>query len=80
MDEFTHSHNELVNERNNIINKIMEARRQLEWLKEQEKEIDYNIKENCIKYNKEHDWESHREDGPYGERFFICKHCDCTNY
>ena len=80
MDEFTHSHNELIKERNNIINKIMEVKRDLELLQKKEKYIHNSIMDNCVKYNKKHDWETHREDGPYGERFYICKHCDSMNY
>lgn len=79
MEEFQHSHNELVKKRETIYQEIYKTKRYLEELQEKLALTTYDIRENCIHHHKNHDWISERESGPYGERFFTCKHCNYVN-
>lgn len=36
---------------------------------------DEKIEKNCLFFHKEHYYERHREEGPYGENYYMCKHC-----
>lgn len=78
MEEFQQSHAELVKKRDDTYKEIIEIQRKLERLKQKVTLTEYTIQHNCIKYNQQHVWEVEREDGPYGERFFICKNCQTT--
>jgi len=78
MEEFHQSHAELVKKRDNTYNEMIQIQRQLERLKQKVELTEYTIRHNCIKHNREHDWDIEREDGPYGERFYVCKNCQTT--
>ena len=78
MEEFQQSHAELVKKRDNTYNEMIQIQRQLERLKQKVELTEYTIQHNCIKHNREHDWDIEREDGPYGERFYVCKNCQTT--
>lgn len=79
MEEFNDSHKELVEKRQSIYSEIYELNRHLEKLKQRIELTEVDIRHNCIKHHKEHEWQIEREEGPYGERFFVCKHCNTIN-
>jgi len=79
MEEFNDSHKELVQKRQSIYSEIYELNRHLEKLKQRIELTEVDIRDNCIKHHKEHEWQIEREEGPYGERFFVCKHCNTIN-
>ena len=79
MEEFNDSHKELVQKRQSIYSEIYELNRHLEKLKQRIELTEVDIRDNCIKHHKEHEWKIEREEGPYGERFFVCKHCNTIN-
>lgn len=79
MEEFQDSHKELVEKRQSIYSEIYELNRHLEKLKQRIELTEVDIRRNCIKHHKEHEWQIEREEGPYGERFFVCKHCNTIN-
>lgn len=79
MEEFQDSHKELIQKRQSIYSEIYELKKYLEELKQKVELTEIDIQRNCIKHNKDHEWEVEREEGPYGERFFVCKHCNTIN-
>lgn len=79
MEEFNDSHKELVQKRQSIYSEIYELNRHLEKLKQRIELTEVDIRDNCIKHHKKHEWQIEREEGPYGERFFVCKHCNTIN-
>ena len=44
------------------------------------KEIIQKIRENCIKHHTHHKWNEMRENGAYGELFYVCENCNAENY
>jgi predicted DNA binding CopG/RHH family protein len=80
MEEFQQSHNALLQQRIDTYNELSKMRILLENLNKKVQSINHNISKNCIKHNKQHEWESYRESGHYGERYYICKHCNTTQY
>ena len=45
------------------------------FYKKEIKNTKYKISKICLDENKEHDWITERDEGPYGERFTYCKKC-----
>lgn len=78
--EFENIQNRLLQERDDIYKSQREYRLKLEALELKYKENKRKIYENCIKHHGDHIWEAFREDGPYGQRYFICKKCNAENY
>ena len=76
MEEFQHSHNELLKKRETFYSEMYELKRYLEVIKQKIELTELDITRNCIKHNKEHNWISERESGPYGDRFFTCVYCN----
>ena len=78
--EFENIHKRLLQERDEILKLQTEYRLKLEVLELKYKENKVKIYENCIKHHGNHLWEAFREEGPYGERYFICKNCNAEDY
>lgn len=78
--EFKTSHEKLVQEKREIYKLQSQYRAKLEELEIKQKEIIQKIRDNCIKQHGDHIWEAFREDGPYGELFYVCENCNAENY
>lgn len=78
--EFENIQNRLLQERDDIYKLQREYRLKLEALELKYKENKVKISENCVKHHGDHIWEAFHEEGPYGQRYFICKKCNAENY
>ena len=78
--KFENIHNTLLKERDEIFKLQREYRVKLEELELRYQENKKKINENCIKHHGDHIWEAFREEGPYGERYYICKNCNAESY
>lgn len=78
--EFEKIHKKLLQDRDTIYKSQSYYRKKLQELEIKYKENQRKIYENCIKHHGNHTWEAFREDGPYGERYYICKNCNTENY
>ena len=79
MEQLT-EHEKLIQYQNEIFKLQTEYNLKLKELEVKYKENKQKIYENCIKQHGEHEWETFREDGPYGERYYICKNCNAEHY
>tara|TARA_B100000989_G_scaffold276771_1_gene237244 strand:+ start:234 stop:476 length:243 start_codon:yes stop_codon:yes gene_type:complete len=80
MEEEITEHEKLIIQQKKIYALQHEYTLKLNELSDQLKENKRKIYENCIKQHGHHEWEAFREDGPYGERYYICKNCNSENY
>jgi len=78
--DFATTHKQLLEEEKMIIKLQYKCREKLNMLHSQLQENKKKIYENCIKHHGNHLWEAFREEGPYGERYFICKNCNTEDY
>ena len=78
--EFKPSHEKLLQERDDIYKLQSQYSAKLEELKIKQKEIIQKIRENCIKHHTHHKWNEMRENGAYGELFYVCENCNAENY
>ena len=77
--EYLTKHGELLQEKKNLYNLQYEYNSKI---KEIQKLLDINqinISRNCLNKHGKHNWIETREDGIYGERFYICENCG-TDY
>lgn len=76
--DFKKKHNELMKN----IDELNEKKRMYyEAIKEIDKKIEQHqerIYDNCIDCFGNHDWIQYREEGMYGEVFYVCKNCECS--
>ena len=79
MEQLT-EHEKLIQHQNEIYELQTKYNLKLKELEVKYKENKQKIYENCIKQHGDHEWEAFREDGPYGERYYICKNCNEENY
>lgn len=77
---FQESHTQLVEEKNALYKKRRELEERLQEAERYIQNHEQKIQFNCVKWNKKHDWEYCREEGPYGERYTRCKYCGLENW
>ena len=76
IDGFEMKHAVLISEQNELYKKRGELRKALESMEIELEKHQEKIENNCLSFFGKHDFETFREEGPYGERYYVCKHCD----
>lgn len=79
IDGFEMKHAALISEQNELYKKRGELRKALESMEIELEKHQEKIENNCLSFFGKHDFETFREEGPYGERYYVCKHCGCQN-
>ena len=79
IDGFEMKHAVLISEQNELYKKRGELRKALESIEIELEKHQEKIENNCLSFFGKHDFETFREEGPYGERYYVCKHCDYQN-
>ena len=62
-------------EKNKLRDEIMELENKIIKVKQKIDKINTTITRECIEKNGEHDYQREREEGLYGESYFVCKNC-----
>ena len=63
-----------------LIQTRSQLNKQLDQIREDIIQIQFNISKQCKKDNNSHKWITEREEGPYGERFTFCSECGINYY
>lgn len=75
IDSFEMKHAVLISEQNTLYKKRGELIKALESMEIELEKHQEKIENNCLSFFGKHDFETFREEGPYGERYYVCKHC-----